>query len=128
MIGSKPRPPKLTTSGFQRCRTERQQGPAADRRGSEERSVGNEGDRCGHNDFLASHICFCESAGFLSYIYEWLTRPVGQTVFGTNFFSFERDGSTGRPSFAVSHQFWIYWALSVPLTVVTLALWFWWSS
>lgn len=49
------------------------------------------------------------------------------TIFGTNFFSFEPDGDAGRSSFAVSSQFWIYWALSVPLTVATLALWFWWS-
>ncbi|OAG08765.1 uncharacterized protein CC84DRAFT_1204042, partial [Paraphaeosphaeria sporulosa] len=49
------------------------------------------------------------------------------TIFGSNFFSFEPDGGAGQPSFTVSHQFWIYWALSVPLTAVTLALWFWWS-
>lgn len=53
---------KLTRSGLQRCRTEGQQGAAADRRGSEEGSVGDEGDRCSHDDLFASHFCFCESS------------------------------------------------------------------
>jgi hypothetical protein len=55
---------KLTRSGFQRCRTEGQQGAAADRRGGEERSVSDEGDRCGHDDLFASHLCFCEYPSF----------------------------------------------------------------
>jgi hypothetical protein len=29
--------------------------------------------------------------------------------------------------FTVSHHFWVYWALSVPMTVVTLVVWFWWN-
>lgn len=58
----------------------------------------------------------------------WLRRILVQTIFGTNFFSFEPDKGVGRSSFAVSRQFWIYWALSVPMTVTALALWLWWSS
>jgi hypothetical protein len=53
-------PSNLTISGFQRCCTEGQQGAAADRRRSEARGVGDEVDRCGHDDFLASHLCVCE--------------------------------------------------------------------
>ena len=53
---------KLMRLGFQRCRTEGQQGAAADRRGSEERGVGNEGDRYSHDDLFAGHLCFCESS------------------------------------------------------------------
>lgn len=49
------------------------------------------------------------------------------TIFGTNFFSFEVETEAGQSSFAMSRQFWIYRALSIPLTVTTLALWFWWS-
>jgi hypothetical protein len=55
--------PKLTISGFQRRRTEGQQGGAADGRRSEARGVGDEGDRCSHDDFLAGHLCFCELSG-----------------------------------------------------------------
>ncbi|KAJ4365366.1 hypothetical protein N0V95_000513 [Ascochyta clinopodiicola] len=49
------------------------------------------------------------------------------TIFGTNFFSFEPREGGGGTSFAVSGYFWIYWAVSIPLTVATLALWLWWS-
>jgi hypothetical protein len=67
------------------------------------------------------------STYWLLSVHVWLARPVAQTIFGNNFFSFEPGRDAGRSSFAVSRQFWIYWALSVPLTVATLALWFWWS-
>jgi hypothetical protein len=122
--------PKLTISGFQRRRTKGQQGPAADRRRSEARGVGDEGDRCSHDDFLASHFCVCELSGLpiLTVIGSCVANTTrGQTIFGTNFFSFQPDRDVARSSFAVSHRFWIYWALSVPLTIVTLASWFWWS-
>ncbi|KAF2022531.1 hypothetical protein EK21DRAFT_119661 [Setomelanomma holmii] len=49
------------------------------------------------------------------------------TLFGTNFFALEpRKGEDGVV-FAVSSQFWVYWAISAPMTLATLALWFWWS-
>ncbi|KAE8873266.1 hypothetical protein PTNB73_02417 [Pyrenophora teres f. teres] len=57
-----------------------------------------------------------------------IQNEITLTIFGTNFFSFEPDRGTGKSSFAVFHLFWIYWALSIPLTVVTLAWWFWWTS
>ena len=44
-----------------------------------------------------------------------------------NFFSFEPSEGVERSSFTVSRHFWIYWAFSVPMTFVTLALWFGWS-
>ena len=44
-----------------------------------------------------------------------------------NFFSFDPTGDNGFPSFTVSHHFWVYWALSVPMTVATLVVWFWWT-
>lgn len=49
------------------------------------------------------------------------------TLFGMNFFSFEPSEGVERSSFTVSRHFWIYWAFSVPMTFVTLALWFGWS-
>jgi hypothetical protein len=50
-----------------------------------------------------------------------------KTLFGMNFFSFNPNGEDGHSSFTVSRHFWVYWALSVPMTVVTLAVWFWWN-
>lgn len=50
-----------------------------------------------------------------------------KTLFGMNFFSFNPNGEGGPSSFIVSRHFWVYWALSVPMTVVTLAVWFWWN-
>jgi hypothetical protein len=51
--------------GFQcRC-TEGQQGPAANRRRSEERSLSDEGNRRSHDDFLASYLCLCEFAALV---------------------------------------------------------------
>jgi hypothetical protein len=50
-----------------------------------------------------------------------------KTLFGMNFFSFNPSGEVGRSSFTVSRHLWVYWALSVPMTVVTLVVWFWWN-
>jgi len=111
---------KLTATGVQCGSPERQQDSSADRRRSEERGFSDEGDCCGYNDFLASYLCFCRSPNPL-YVHIWLIEPVEQTLFGMNFFSFEPG------EVIVSRHFWIYWALSVPMTVATLALWFWWS-
>jgi hypothetical protein len=61
-------------------------------------------------------------------MYVWLTQSHKKTIFGTNFFAFEPDRAAGQSPFAMSRQFWIYWALSVPLTIVTLGLWLWWNS
>jgi hypothetical protein len=41
-------------------------------------------------------------------------------VFGTSFFSF--DGN----HWAMSPKFWIFWAVSIPLTAVSICMWFFW--
>ncbi|KAF2232597.1 hypothetical protein EV356DRAFT_505127 [Viridothelium virens] len=36
-------------------------------------------------------------------------------------------GSEGEPeAFMVSQRFWLYWAVSVPLTGATMGLWYLW--
>lgn len=44
-------------------------------------------------------------------------------IFGTAFFDFEADN--GR--FVVSNSFWIYWAVTIPVTVLTYVVWFGWE-
>jgi uncharacterized membrane protein len=46
---------------------------------------------------------------------------VTQTIFGSQFFNFSQSG-TGD-GFHVSPQFWIFWIITVPLTVVVLFVW-----
>lgn len=44
------------------------------------------------------------------------------TIFAMPFSDWGNDGS--RPT--VSHRFWIYWATSIPLTIITLGFWWLW--
>lgn len=39
-------------------------------------------------------------------------------IFGSNFFNYS-PGSDGRPDWNMSSKFWIYWAVTIPLTIVT---------
>ena len=59
------------------------------------------------------------------------------TMFGMSMFDWQYDGKTGSNNGAtpnkdkeygvVSRRFWIYWAIVVPLTIITLLGWaFWW--
>ncbi|OAL48772.1 hypothetical protein IQ07DRAFT_645530 [Pyrenochaeta sp. DS3sAY3a] len=50
------------------------------------------------------------------------------TLFGMNFFSFEPSEGRGRSSFTVSTHFWIYWVITIPLTIITLLMWLWWNA
>jgi hypothetical protein len=43
-----------------------------------------------------------------------------KTLFGMNFFDFGEDGNL-----EISHHFWIFIILAVPLTVVTVGSWYW---
>lgn len=50
-------------------------------------------------------------------------------TFVAAFFSmplFRWDERTLSPHSALSRQFWVYWAVTVPLTVITVTLWFAW--
>lgn len=43
-------------------------------------------------------------------------------IFSTSFFNFDGEQGTWR----VSDKFWIYWAVSIPVTSITILLWFFW--
>lgn len=43
-------------------------------------------------------------------------------IFSTSFFNY--DG--GSEEWSVSEKFWLYWAVAIPITVITSVLWYWW--
>jgi hypothetical protein len=43
------------------------------------------------------------------------------------FFSTQPSGEGTNGTLILSQDFWIFWAVSVPLTVITLASWWWWN-
>lgn len=45
-----------------------------------------------------------------------------------NFFNFNpnSDPNNGRSGWVVADTFWLYWAITVPLTIATLLLWALW--
>ncbi|TVY52619.1 hypothetical protein LSUE1_G009321, partial [Lachnellula suecica] len=45
------------------------------------------------------------------------------SVFSMTFFNFQNDGSP-----AVNERFWIYWAITIPLTAVIVAAWYVWEK
>jgi membrane protein implicated in regulation of membrane protease activity len=49
------------------------------------------------------------------------------SLFGTNFFALAINAQS-RKSFVVSNLWWIYVATALPLTVVTLGVWFCWMK
>ena len=44
-----------------------------------------------------------------------------QTIFGSQFFNF--DETDRGESFTMSRHFWIFWIITVPLTVIVLVIW-----
>jgi hypothetical protein len=47
------------------------------------------------------------------------------SVFSMTFFNFQNSGS-GEPS--VSEQFWIYWAVTIPVTTIIVGVWYVWEK
>jgi len=45
------------------------------------------------------------------------------SVFSMSFFNFQADDTR-----TLSHKFWIYWAFTIPLTVVIVAVWYFWEK
>jgi hypothetical protein len=46
-----------------------------------------------------------------------------QAIFSMSFFNYTPEqGSTG---WSVSGEFWVYWVCAVPLTCITLGIWYW---
>ncbi len=50
-----------------------------------------------------------------------------QAIFSTQSFSFAPESPPGQDSWVVSSHFWIFWAFSIPLTLVTIILWLVWQ-
>lgn len=44
------------------------------------------------------------------------------SVFSMTFFNFQQPGQ------AVSNQFWIYWAVTIPTTIMIVAMWYVWEK
>ncbi len=51
---------------------------------------------------------------------------VTQSLFGMNFFSFSRDDQ-GSLLWTTAPNFWWYWAVTIPVTLVTIFLWIGWQ-
>lgn len=49
-----------------------------------------------------------------------------QAIFSMSFFTVNTNPSTGLLEWEVSKQFWLYWIVALPLTGLTLALWYYW--
>ncbi|OAX78783.1 hypothetical protein ACJ72_06908 [Emergomyces africanus] len=49
------------------------------------------------------------------------------TLFGMNFFDFSVDGNTGKQTFAMSDKFWVFWAISLPVTGAVILAWAVWD-
>lgn len=47
------------------------------------------------------------------------------SLFGMNFFDFAADGD--GQTWAVSEKLWLYWAVTLPLTFLTLGSWWAWD-
>ena len=50
-----------------------------------------------------------------------------QAVFGMTFFNFTPGNEAHPETWVVSEKIWIYWVISIPLTIVTILSWFTWQ-
>jgi hypothetical protein len=64
-----------------------------------------------------------KTIGFVTMLY--LPGTFISGIFGTNFFDYN---APSDDRWATSNKFWVYWAVTVPLTAITLILWAWWHS
>ncbi|KIN06864.1 hypothetical protein OIDMADRAFT_68277, partial [Oidiodendron maius Zn] len=60
---------------------------------------------------------------FMTFVF--LPAGTVAAMFGSQFFNLSVD-SNGVPHFVVSPAFWIFWAITLPITAILLALWMWW--
>lgn len=54
-----------------------------------------------------------------------LSLIIKQGIFGTNFFDFN---APTEATWTTSDRFWLYWAITVPLTAATLVAWVLWHN
>jgi hypothetical protein len=52
---------------------------------------------------------------------------IAQSLFGMNFFDYS-SGDTQTKAMTVSSNFWIFWAISVPLTISVILTWYVWQA
>ncbi|KAL8701982.1 MAG: hypothetical protein Q9201_004628 [Fulgogasparrea decipioides] len=50
------------------------------------------------------------------------------SVFSMSFFNFSPGSMAHEGDWMVSEKFWLYWAISVPLTIITIASWLLWQK
>jgi hypothetical protein len=50
-----------------------------------------------------------------------------QAVFSMTFFNFSPGNEAHPEAWVVSEKIWIYWVISLPLTIVTILSWFTWQ-
>jgi hypothetical protein len=48
-----------------------------------------------------------------------------QAIFSMSFFNFQPQEGDEGGGWKVSDKFWVYFAIAIPLTCFTLAVWFW---
>jgi len=49
------------------------------------------------------------------------------TLFAMNMFQWQPDDGTASGGATVSNKFWIYWAITIPLTILTVGAWLFWT-
>ena len=50
-----------------------------------------------------------------------------QAVFSMTFFNFSPKNGAYTEAWVVSDKIWIYWVISIPLTIITVLSWFMWQ-
>ncbi|KXT00800.1 hypothetical protein AC578_2920 [Pseudocercospora eumusae] len=48
-------------------------------------------------------------------------------VFSTSFFNFQQSSPNAPASWAVSEKFWIFWVVALPVTLITVGVWWVWQ-
>lgn len=72
-------------------------------------------------DIFAIYYCFSKSTFAASAQSSTSSdRLIGQTIFGSQFFGLSNEDS----SLTVSKDFWIFWLISMPVTVVVVGAWY----
>lgn len=56
------------------------------------------------------------------------TNETTKSLFSTTFFNFSPGSDTTPQQWVMSSEFWIYFAVAVPVTLLTIACWFVWTK
>jgi hypothetical protein len=66
---------------------------------------------------------FVSVSDISSPLYLSISSRACQGLFGMNFFQFNRNIESGVQTWTVSEKFWLYWAITCPLTIATALIW-----